>query len=647
MTDNTYTPDDPYSDPDVPYTPYPDNPHYLADIQRISQDDVFRKLNTNLSIISMTGGLIVLLMITAMWFYDKKLVNRVSLRLTAMISFVDILTGAVVIAYAHYPASNSTACTFIGFAMSFFPEVYLFLTVMIAFNLQVVFLHRRKVSSFSDRWYIPVAILSAGIINLPPLLYNRFGFDADGLECLYRDAQSVATQWWKVGTFLIPLALSMIYCTLVLATVVCKLIFEHRKLAGAIHTQSRATLSAKARKQKILLLKLVSRISLYAAIPLINISGIIVEYVYNSFNRDKKAPLPLTYWAIIGSCLPGFINCLAFLFDPAIHNALRKMKKDLLDTYGYEKCHFDSRFTASLNSPLTPSEAFFPNSPSFNPHSLSPYSPYLTTFPSSPTSLYPPSPTRLPGQTRVSTDHDNSGVTKNNYSTLNSKKERPILKWFVRTFLDKRKLPKVQNGLSTSLGSDQGGRYSSATVNSGTISGQSFGHDYRNGETHVHMYDIYADAADKRRKTFAKRLSRVLNTPTKDSFDPSDLFITTTTETETVITSNSPTESQDFEANTESSYNDRSRLVYETGRGSFLFPPMSGNTTINIHLHQYPSVTTLGHIEAGASSTSFSRNRLLRQQERQKQQQQQKHKKSDSTSSTASRDSVDNELSAY
>src|SRR2546421_11107933 len=126
---------------------------------------------------------------------------------------------------------------------------------------------------FSDKWYIPIAFLAALIINIPPLVYNRFGFDDVG-ECLYRDYELDSTEWWKTATFTIPISLSMIYCTIVLGIVVCKLIFEHRKLAEAIPTtKSNSTLTERARYKKLLLLKLVSRISLYALIPLLTVTG--------------------------------------------------------------------------------------------------------------------------------------------------------------------------------------------------------------------------------------------------------------------------------------------------------------------------------------------------------------------------------------
>ena len=289
-----------------PYVDYPTNPQFNVDVENAKYKNILEDLNLYLSISSIFGGIMVLSIILFMYFYDKKLVNRVSLRLTAMISFVDFLSGLTVVFYRYYIPIESPKCTSLAALLSFLPQLYLFLTVMIAFNLQIVFLHRKKVPSFSDRWYIPVAIFMALVTNIPPLAFNRFGFDSDTNDCLYRNGLSSETAWWKFGSFLVPVALSMIYCTVVLIIVVCKLVFEHRQLAEAIHSQSSATLSAKARRQKLLLLKLVSRISLYAAIPILTVCGIVVEYGWRSIHgKNIRTPKPLVFWAIIGTCLPG------------------------------------------------------------------------------------------------------------------------------------------------------------------------------------------------------------------------------------------------------------------------------------------------------------------------------------------------------
>nr|CAG8601365.1 12292_t:CDS:10 [Entrophospora candida] len=356
---------DPNTDPNAPYVDYGVNPEFTQDIEHLQLKATYDKLNIYLSIMSISCGFLVLFIMTIMWLYDRKLVDRVSLRLTAMISFVDMLNGGTVLAYTLWIPVDGTLCTAIGFGMSFFPQLYLLLTVMIAFNLQVVFLHRRKVSRFSDRWYVPVAFLTALIINIPPLVYNRFGFDIDSTYCLYREGYSEATRWWSILTFFIPITISMIYCTTVLMIVVCKLIFEHRQLAEVIQSsKSNKTLSVKARHKKLLLLKLVSRISLYALIPLLNVSGILVELIYASVHKKSRPEPPaIVFWSIIGTCSPGIFNFFAFVFDPALHNGFRRYKRVLVDSYGFMKPFDDdnSKATVSLNSPpLSPSEFRFP-----------------------------------------------------------------------------------------------------------------------------------------------------------------------------------------------------------------------------------------------------------------------------------------------
>lgn len=42
----------------------------------------------------------------------------------------------------------------------------------------------------------------------------------------------------------------------------------------------------------------------------------------------------ITYWVISGTDLPGVLNLIAFCMDPALSNALRRIKLDMIDKYG-------------------------------------------------------------------------------------------------------------------------------------------------------------------------------------------------------------------------------------------------------------------------------------------------------------------------
>jgi hypothetical protein len=148
--------------------------------------------------------------------------------------------------------------------------------------------------------------MMAVVINAFPLAFNRFGYDARaalGGDCLYRDMFSMSTRYWQLFTFVLPATFAMIYCTVVLATVVFKIGFENRRLRETIQTRNTPD-TAKTRQKRMLVLKLVSRISLYAGIPLLTVGGIVVEYMWDIAHPDS-VPEGIVIWAVVGSCLPG------------------------------------------------------------------------------------------------------------------------------------------------------------------------------------------------------------------------------------------------------------------------------------------------------------------------------------------------------
>ncbi|CAG8494048.1 986_t:CDS:2 [Acaulospora colombiana] len=458
----------------------------------------------------------------------------------------------------------------------------------IAFNLQVVFLHRRKVSSFSDRWYIPVALMVAIIINIPPLVYDRFGYDSNEQKCLYRGLNTKETQMWVLWTFLVPISFALIYCTTVLVIVMCKLIFEHRKLVEAVHIHSNATLTVKAKRKKIILLKLVGRIVMYAAVPLVNVTGIVVEYVWMIAHANQNVPLWIIYWAIVGSCLPGLSNFIAFIFDPAIHNALRKVRRDLIDNYGYEK---SSYFTHS-SPPLSPSEAYFQNFPRRNSHPI--HLPTTTTFSPSPTNYPPSTPRPLSLHLSVSPNYTSpSRRTSANYG-IQKKKDNRILQWIVRAFLDTKKEPVSFSMLQPRFETVEG--YNAATQNNSvnTLPGQNL--DIKNSNDYISQ-DLNTIQTDKR--TFARCVS---NEQTRESIDQMGRVSTTIA----------------YDVNNPNPYSDTNTLT-TTSNCSGLDCPVS------IRIHPPPDSVT-GVIEIGSSRRS---------------------NRSDSITSVVSRDSVDNDLSIY
>jgi hypothetical protein len=69
--------------------------------------------------------------------YDKTLVDRVSLRLTAAVSTVDAIKAAAYIIFT-FVATPGAACGATAWLILFLTNLYTFLSVAIAFNLQWV-----------------------------------------------------------------------------------------------------------------------------------------------------------------------------------------------------------------------------------------------------------------------------------------------------------------------------------------------------------------------------------------------------------------------------------------------------------------------------------------------------------------------------
>lgn len=105
-------------------------------------------LNLILNPASILCGSAVCFILLCIRAYDKSLVDRVSLRLTAAVSAVDVIKAAVYIIFT-YVATPGATCSATAWLVLFLTNLYTFLSVAIAFNLQWVCikcLHRLNIN---------------------------------------------------------------------------------------------------------------------------------------------------------------------------------------------------------------------------------------------------------------------------------------------------------------------------------------------------------------------------------------------------------------------------------------------------------------------------------------------------------------------
>lgn len=86
-------------------------------------------INVAASIVSMASALAVLLILFAMRLYDRRLVDRVSLRLTAAVSLTDLISSCSLVVYS-YTNSEGVGCQVVAFMVIWLSNQYLFLTVV-------------------------------------------------------------------------------------------------------------------------------------------------------------------------------------------------------------------------------------------------------------------------------------------------------------------------------------------------------------------------------------------------------------------------------------------------------------------------------------------------------------------------------------
>jgi hypothetical protein len=93
------------------------------------QNDLLNVINVVCNSISVASGMIVLIIIFALRMYDKKLVDRVSLRLSAAISVTDVISSAALLIYTYVTAEGG-ACLLAPFLIIFLTNLFLFLTTV-------------------------------------------------------------------------------------------------------------------------------------------------------------------------------------------------------------------------------------------------------------------------------------------------------------------------------------------------------------------------------------------------------------------------------------------------------------------------------------------------------------------------------------
>ncbi|RUS16994.1 hypothetical protein BC937DRAFT_90558 [Endogone sp. FLAS-F59071] len=290
-----------------------------------------------LNSISMLTTLLVLIIALLMRLYDKKLVDRVSLRLSIAISITNFLAAVSLETIAFI----QTNCEIVAFVFIWLQNQYLLFSVAIAFNLQYLFLHKKTFNPAIEKWYyilsIGLSLLSASI----QLAASRFGWDKTQTLCWYSASRTTLSQKLEYCSYIIPVIVYTVYCLIVAILVAVKLKLEARemerqtiqdfKAQGCKGKRIEAELAGRSKIRQAINC-VVRRILLYPVVPFITQTGFIVSNIYTSVY--KRPDFGLNSWSFITSVMPGLCNFIAFTLDPAVSIAFSRARLDLIDKYG-------------------------------------------------------------------------------------------------------------------------------------------------------------------------------------------------------------------------------------------------------------------------------------------------------------------------
>lgn len=110
-----------------------------------------RLLNLISNSISIVSAITVLVILLAMRLYDRRFVDRVSLRLTAAISMTDLVSAISLVVYT-LVGNDGPTCSTVAFLIIWLSNQYIFLSTAIAFNLQWLYLQDRYYNPAFEKW---------------------------------------------------------------------------------------------------------------------------------------------------------------------------------------------------------------------------------------------------------------------------------------------------------------------------------------------------------------------------------------------------------------------------------------------------------------------------------------------------------------
>ncbi|KAG9287152.1 hypothetical protein G9A89_001047 [Geosiphon pyriformis] len=186
------------------------------------QAQTITSITIPLNAISMFASLTVIVIYALMRRYYPALADRVSFRLGVCTSISDLVYSLFQL-LSILETKPGFWCGFTVWGFVFASLLSTFFSDCIALNLHIMFLREYRGRIDFERYYVPASILLALIISSLPLIQNMYGWNAPEEFCWYRDSGERYNIIWQWTTLFTWLELSVLYCSVVIISVIVKL----------------------------------------------------------------------------------------------------------------------------------------------------------------------------------------------------------------------------------------------------------------------------------------------------------------------------------------------------------------------------------------------------------------------------------------
>ncbi|KAL1918529.1 uncharacterized protein VTP21DRAFT_3189 [Calcarisporiella thermophila] len=273
------------------------------------------------NVISAICGLVMMIIVAWFRYRQPDVANTVSFKLTFWIGLVDMLWRVEYLLEMSDEIMYPMAGQYNGFldllswAHSFLRIWAAFLTVCIAFDLQLTFIHKKTQINHIQRWYVLASLLAAFALSLVWLIKSHVTFRTDwnAMDVGWPYEEFVLVNTVSV---VIWIGLSIFYSLIVVIMVLVRVLKVTREM-------KQRNISPAIREKERRLVKSVLRVLLYPVVLIITQpSGLAADCL----TTDPTTPLAMFTISADGFLQGsiGILNLIVFCFNPALHRALER-----------------------------------------------------------------------------------------------------------------------------------------------------------------------------------------------------------------------------------------------------------------------------------------------------------------------------------